>query len=207
MAADKVLFGTDWPVIDPRRGREAEVQAHNLRPEILSPASCATMRCAVFPKMAARMGLHDSPARLSCTMTIGRGIRCRRDPRALHRVAMIQPWRSAAMSLPRSRSGASRKVANLGSRGAGPDARRSRRPRSRPTASPYVEIVASLSDIGVRSSPRSTPRLTRRPNFGQIIEDCDAARDHRPPGLLWPPGRCDNGPTDAGSFSDAAAIL
>jgi hypothetical protein len=29
--ADKVLFGTDWPVIDPRRGL-AELKEHNLRP-------------------------------------------------------------------------------------------------------------------------------------------------------------------------------
>lgn len=52
----KVLFGTDWPVIDPRRG-VAEVQAHNLRPE----AYARVMRdnaLAIFPKMAARMGIH-----------------------------------------------------------------------------------------------------------------------------------------------------
>ena len=29
--ADKVMFGTDWPVIDPERA-VAEMQAHNLRP-------------------------------------------------------------------------------------------------------------------------------------------------------------------------------
>jgi uncharacterized protein len=49
----KVLFGTDWPVIDPRRG-VAEVQAHNLRPE----AYHNVMRhnaLRIFPKMAARM--------------------------------------------------------------------------------------------------------------------------------------------------------
>jgi hypothetical protein len=28
----KVLFGTDWPVIDPRRA-VAEIEAHGLRPE------------------------------------------------------------------------------------------------------------------------------------------------------------------------------
>ncbi len=51
----KVLFGTDWPVIDPRRG-VAEVAAHGLRPE----AHRRVMRdnaLAVFPKLAARMGL------------------------------------------------------------------------------------------------------------------------------------------------------
>ena len=50
----KVLFGTDWPVIDPRRG-VAEMQAHGLRPE----AYQRVMRdnaLAVFPKMAARVG-------------------------------------------------------------------------------------------------------------------------------------------------------
>jgi len=29
---DKVLFGTDWPVIDPRRAIQ-EIKDHNLRPE------------------------------------------------------------------------------------------------------------------------------------------------------------------------------
>jgi predicted TIM-barrel fold metal-dependent hydrolase len=50
----KVLFGTDWPVIDPRRG-VAEMQAHGLRPE----AYQRVMRdnaLTVFPKMAARIG-------------------------------------------------------------------------------------------------------------------------------------------------------
>jgi uncharacterized protein len=51
----KVLFGTDWPVIDPRRA-VAEVRAHDLRPESFA----RLMRdnaLAVFPKMAVRMGL------------------------------------------------------------------------------------------------------------------------------------------------------
>jgi predicted TIM-barrel fold metal-dependent hydrolase len=30
--ADKVLFGTDWPVIDPERA-VSEMQAHGFRPE------------------------------------------------------------------------------------------------------------------------------------------------------------------------------
>jgi uncharacterized protein len=51
--SEKVLFGTDWPVIDPRRG-VAEMKAHDLRPE----AYARVMRgnaIRVFPKMAARM--------------------------------------------------------------------------------------------------------------------------------------------------------
>ncbi|NJS14837.1 MAG: amidohydrolase [Sphingopyxis sp.] len=53
----KVLFGTDWPVIDPRRG-VAEMEAHQLRPE----AHDRVMRSNalhVFPKMAARMDAAD----------------------------------------------------------------------------------------------------------------------------------------------------
>jgi predicted TIM-barrel fold metal-dependent hydrolase len=52
---EKVLFGTDWPVIDPRRA-VAEIEAHGLRPE----SHRALMRdnaLRVFPKMAARMGI------------------------------------------------------------------------------------------------------------------------------------------------------
>lgn len=52
---EKVLFGTDWPVIDPRRAI-AEIAAHGLRPE----SHKALMRdnaLRVFPKMAARMGV------------------------------------------------------------------------------------------------------------------------------------------------------
>jgi uncharacterized protein len=48
----KVLFGTDWPVIDPRRA-VAEMEAHSLRPE----AHANVMRnnaLRVFPKMAAK---------------------------------------------------------------------------------------------------------------------------------------------------------
>ena len=50
----KVLFGTDWPVIEPRRG-VAEMAAHNLRPD----AFRRVMRenaLTVFPKLAARIG-------------------------------------------------------------------------------------------------------------------------------------------------------
>ncbi len=49
----KVMFGTDWPVIDPRRG-VAEMQAHNLRPG----SYARVMRdnaMFVFPKMVKRM--------------------------------------------------------------------------------------------------------------------------------------------------------
>ena len=52
----KVLFGTDWPVIDPRRAT-AEMAAHALRPA----AHAAVMRgnaLTVFPRMAERMGAH-----------------------------------------------------------------------------------------------------------------------------------------------------
>ena len=50
----KVLFGTDWPVIDPRRG-VAEMEAHNLRPEAHEKVMRSNALTA-FPKMAARMG-------------------------------------------------------------------------------------------------------------------------------------------------------
>jgi predicted TIM-barrel fold metal-dependent hydrolase len=49
----KVLFGTDWPVIDPRRGVR-EMQAHELRPQSWH----LIMRdnaVRIFPKMAARL--------------------------------------------------------------------------------------------------------------------------------------------------------
>jgi len=49
----KVLFGTDWPVIDPRRAVE-EVEAHGLRPESFA----RVMRdnaLAVFPGLAGRL--------------------------------------------------------------------------------------------------------------------------------------------------------
>jgi predicted TIM-barrel fold metal-dependent hydrolase len=51
--SDKVLFGTDWPVIDPRRA-VAEVRAHNLRP----PSFGKLMRdnaLRVFPALAGRL--------------------------------------------------------------------------------------------------------------------------------------------------------
>lgn len=50
----KVLFGTDWPVIHPKRAVD-EMSAHNLRPE----AHRRVMRdnaLAVFPKLATRIG-------------------------------------------------------------------------------------------------------------------------------------------------------
>ena len=52
--SEKVLFGTDWPVIHPKRAVE-EMSAHNLRPE----AHRRVMRdnaLAVFPKLATRIG-------------------------------------------------------------------------------------------------------------------------------------------------------
>jgi uncharacterized protein len=54
----KVLFGTDWPVIDPRRG-VAEMAAHNLRPDAFEQVMRANA-LRVFPKMAARMGRADA---------------------------------------------------------------------------------------------------------------------------------------------------
>jgi uncharacterized protein len=50
----KVLFGTDWPVIDPRRGI-ADMEAHKLRPEAYEKVMRSNA-LTVFPKMAARMG-------------------------------------------------------------------------------------------------------------------------------------------------------
>lgn len=49
----KVLFGTDWPVIDPRRG-VAEMKAHALRPEPFQRIM-RNNALAVFPLMAARL--------------------------------------------------------------------------------------------------------------------------------------------------------
>ncbi|QGN55825.1 amidohydrolase family protein [Novosphingobium sp. Gsoil 351] len=57
--SEKVLFGTDWPVIDPRRA-VAEMAAHRLRPA----SHAAVMRgnaLRVFPKMAARLASTDAP--------------------------------------------------------------------------------------------------------------------------------------------------
>jgi uncharacterized protein len=54
----KVLFGTDWPVIDPRRG-VAEMAAHNLRPGAFEQVMRSNA-LQVFPKMAARMGIADA---------------------------------------------------------------------------------------------------------------------------------------------------
>jgi uncharacterized protein len=54
----KVLFGTDWPVIDPRRG-VAEMAAHNLRPGAFEQVM-RNNALQVFPKMAARMGIVDA---------------------------------------------------------------------------------------------------------------------------------------------------
>ena len=49
----KVLFGTDWPVIDPRRA-VAEMAAHQLRPESHARVM-GNNALAVFPKMAERL--------------------------------------------------------------------------------------------------------------------------------------------------------
>jgi uncharacterized protein len=51
----KVLFGTDWPVISPGRGMD-ELRAHNLRPEAFARVT-RDNALAVFPKVAARMGV------------------------------------------------------------------------------------------------------------------------------------------------------
>ncbi len=51
--SEKVLFGTDWPVIDPRRGVE-EMKSHNLRPQSYD----RVMRLnalRVFPKLELRL--------------------------------------------------------------------------------------------------------------------------------------------------------
>jgi uncharacterized protein len=53
--ADKVLFGTDWPVIDPRRG-VAEMQAHNLKPEPYAKVMRENA-IRIFPKMTMRLEL------------------------------------------------------------------------------------------------------------------------------------------------------
>jgi uncharacterized protein len=50
----KVLFGTDWPVIDPRRG-VAEMRDHGLRAEAYDDVM-RDNAIRVFPKMAGRMG-------------------------------------------------------------------------------------------------------------------------------------------------------
>ena len=49
----KVLFGTDWPVIDPRRA-VAEIAAHQLRPESHARVMGGNA-LAVFPRMAERL--------------------------------------------------------------------------------------------------------------------------------------------------------
>ena len=54
----KVLFGTDWPVIDPRRG-VAEMATHNLRPEAYEQVMRGTA-LTVVPKMSARLGTTDA---------------------------------------------------------------------------------------------------------------------------------------------------
>ena len=57
----KVLLGTDWPVIDPRRGVR-EMQAHELRPR----SRQLIMRdnaIRIFPKMASRLSLKSSALR------------------------------------------------------------------------------------------------------------------------------------------------
>lgn len=51
--SEKVLFGTDWPVIDPRRA-VAEMKAHNLKPAAYDNVMRANA-LRIFPKMAARM--------------------------------------------------------------------------------------------------------------------------------------------------------
>lgn len=50
---EKVLFGTDWPVIDPRRA-VAEIAAHGLRPEA-HEAVMGGNALRVFSKLAARL--------------------------------------------------------------------------------------------------------------------------------------------------------
>ncbi|QMW23090.1 amidohydrolase family protein [Sandaracinobacteroides saxicola] len=51
--ADKVLWGTDWPVIDPRRAVE-EMRAHNLRAESFARVMRGNA-LKVFPALAGRM--------------------------------------------------------------------------------------------------------------------------------------------------------
>jgi predicted TIM-barrel fold metal-dependent hydrolase len=50
---DKVLFGTDWPVIDPRRG-VSEMRELGLRPESFARVMRENA-LAVFPKMELRI--------------------------------------------------------------------------------------------------------------------------------------------------------
>jgi len=50
--SDKVLFGTDWPVIDPRRAAK-EVEDHNLRPESFRKVMRENA-LEVFPKLVER---------------------------------------------------------------------------------------------------------------------------------------------------------
>jgi predicted TIM-barrel fold metal-dependent hydrolase len=49
----KVLFGTDWPVIDPRRA-VAEVRDHDLKPEAYDRVMRGNA-LSVFPGLAERM--------------------------------------------------------------------------------------------------------------------------------------------------------
>jgi predicted TIM-barrel fold metal-dependent hydrolase len=56
--SEKVLFGTDWPVIDPRRA-VAEIKAHNLKPQAYDNVM-RNNALRIFPKMAARMDLRDA---------------------------------------------------------------------------------------------------------------------------------------------------
>lgn len=51
--SDKVLFGTDWPVIDPRRGRR-EMEAFDLKPEAFERVMRGNA-LAVFPQLEARI--------------------------------------------------------------------------------------------------------------------------------------------------------
>ena len=50
----KVLFGTDWPVIDPRRAME-ELRAHDLAPEAHEAVTRGNA-LRVFPKLTAKLG-------------------------------------------------------------------------------------------------------------------------------------------------------
>ncbi|UVO49679.1 amidohydrolase family protein [Sphingomonas sp. SUN019] len=56
--SDKVLFGTDWPVIDPRRA-VAEVEALGLRPDSLAKVMRGNA-LRVFPGLAARLESDDA---------------------------------------------------------------------------------------------------------------------------------------------------
>jgi predicted TIM-barrel fold metal-dependent hydrolase len=57
----KVLFGTHWPVIDPRRGVR-EMQAHALRPRSRQLIA-RDNAIRIFPKMASRLSLKSSALR------------------------------------------------------------------------------------------------------------------------------------------------